>query len=103
MSKSNKGYNQHIDELTVEEKLKLFDKSIWRKSECCAFLGFQKPAMTIIFKKIKRETPFPNSVYRDEFLELIGTTADKEIRILKLLKHDDFKDKKEKWKNNRYK
>ena len=77
-----KKYNQHIEELSVEEKLKLLNRSIWRKSECCAFLGFQKPAMTSIFKKIKRETPFPSSVYRDEFLELVGTTTERETKVL---------------------
>ena len=31
MSKSNNRYNQHINVLNLEQKLKLLDRSIWRK------------------------------------------------------------------------
>ena len=31
MSKSNNRYNQYINELNLEQKLKLLDRSIWRK------------------------------------------------------------------------
>lgn len=71
-----------IKELTPRQKWDLLSKNIWRKSECCAYIGYQAPALTKFFKKMEKP-PFTACVYRDEFLKFIKTNVKDEQEVMK--------------------
>lgn len=79
-----------IKEFTPQEKRELLSRNIWRKSECCRYIGFQAPALSNFFKKMEKP-PFHSCVYRDEFLKFIKTNVKDEIEIMKnyVQKEDD--------------
>lgn len=74
----------HIVPLTDEERIKLLQRNIWKKKECCAYFGVQPPLMRKAYKLMKEVPDFPNRIYGDEILAVFGTTREKELAMYKL-------------------
>ncbi len=72
--------------MTPEEKLSLLSRNIWKKKEVNAYFDniFTACDLKKIFRQLKLKTATPKcTVYRDEVLKLLNTSATKEIKLIK--------------------
>lgn len=70
--------------MTIETKKDLLTRSIWTFKEAKEYLNIKSDyCWHEFYRQVKNETSFTRRIYRDEIMRILGTTASKEIELLK--------------------